>query len=223
MRFNSIYTYTLLQTLCAFIKMSSPLPSAKPLLLPEINDRANSRLSRNSARSSSASPETRQSTSRDSKTSSRSRSSARKEPAYNESALQITSSPPLTSFLNDRNSASSAQEEAYLKHASRMRIARLVLSVLTIGAAVAALGCTGDVLKHYNDTRLGKDWHLPLWPINIDLKPSLGILIPAAIVTFCNVFYIVAAVIPSVSSSHSQSHKWHTCTDNDSLTPAPPS
>ncbi len=178
--------------------MASPLVS--PRTLPDFNIRAESRQSRHPARSSSASPETRQSTSRDSTTSSRSRSSARKQPAYNETALQIASSPPLTSFLNDRHSASSAQEEAYLKHASRARVVRMVLSVATTGASGAAIGCTAHVLKHYNDTRLGRDWHLPLWPINIDLKPTLGILIPAVMVTLCQLFYIVAALIPSVSS-----------------------
>ena len=188
-----MFHFHLAPTLTTYSKMHSPLVS--PRTVPDLN----AGQSRNSARSSSASPETRQSTSRDSKASSRSRSSARKQPAYNETALQIASSPPMTSFLNDRNSASSAQEEAYLKHAFRMRVVRLVLSVLTIATAVAAVGCTSHVLRHYNDTRLGKDWHLPLWPINIDLKPTLGILVPAVMVTFCQLFYIVAAVIPSVS------------------------
>jgi hypothetical protein len=162
--------------------------------------RADSRQSRDSqksaGRSTSAFPETRLSSSRDSH---RSKSSARKQPSYEESSLQIAGSPPLTSFLNDRHSASSAQEEAYLKHASRLRIARLVLSALTIGTAIAAVAVTSHILKSYNDTHLGSNWHLPLWPINIDIRPTLGILIPAAIITVNCLCYVILAVIPSVS------------------------
>ena len=154
----------------------------------------------------SGTPETRQSSSRDSKSSPPSHRSARKQPSYEESALQIHSSPPLTSFLNDRHSASSAQEEAYLKHASRLRVIRFILSFLTLGTAGAAVGLTAHTLKTYNDTRLSKNWHLPLWPIDIDIKPTLGVLIPASIAAFSSLIYILIALIPSVSPT-SPSHK----------------
>ena len=75
----------------------------------------------------------------------------------------------------------------------------MVLSWVTIATALAVVGLSGHVLKHYNDTRLGKEWHLPLWPINIDVRPTLGLLVPAAIIAFCTLFYVVAALVPSVS------------------------
>lgn len=123
----------------------------------------------------------------------------KKHPSYTESALEITSSPPLTSFLNDRHSASSAQEEAYLRSSFRQRVLRLIICVLTLATALAALGVEGHILQSYNETRLGRDWQLPLWPINIDVRPTLGVLIPAAIVAAFNVVYILLALIPSVS------------------------
>lgn len=129
---------------------------------------------------------------------------SRKEPMYEETALNISSSPPLTSFLNDRHSASSAQEEVWLKQAARLRLVRLVLSGLTLAVSAAALGCSSAAMRAYHDNKLAGHgsgaWVLHLWPVNLDLRPTIGTMVPAAIIALANLVYITVAVIPSVSS-----------------------
>lgn len=130
---------------------------------------------------------------------------SRKEPLYEETALNIHASPPLTSFLNDRHSASSAQEEAWLRSAFRLRLARLILSILTLALSTAALGVSGATLRAYHATKLGGNgdgtWQLHLWPVDLDLKPTFGKLVPSAIIALASITYIAVAVIPSVSPS----------------------
>jgi len=133
-----------------------------------------------------------------SNTSTRSRSNARKTASYDQTALEITPSPPLTSSLHSRNSATSAQESAYLRRVCLLKWTRLVLSVLTIAFGTALVGCEGHILRAYNATHLGRGWFLPLWPVGIDLKPDVGVLASGAIVILSSLVYIVVAVIPSV-------------------------
>lgn len=111
----------------------------------------------------------------------------------------VGDSPPLTSSLHSRNSASSAQESAYLRQASILKWARFGLSGLIFALAVTIVGCTGHVLRTYNHTNLGPEWYLPLWPIDVDVKPTTGTLMPAAIVTVMSFIYLIFAAIPSVS------------------------
>lgn len=108
-------------------------------------------------------------------------------------------SPLLTSSLHSRNSASSVQESAYLAKAQVLQWSRLGLAVVVAASATAALGCAGHVLDRYDETGLHKEYHLPqLWPVNVDVRPTLAILIPAAIVIAVNVGYVVFSLIPTV-------------------------
>jgi len=128
----------------------------------------------------------------------RARSLPRKQASFDTTRLTITSSPPLTSSLHSRHSASSAQESAYLGQAWWLRWIRLVLAVLVVGTGSAALGCTAHTLHQYNATHLGSDWFLPLWPRNIDVKPTIAILVPAVIMTATSLTYLLFAILPSV-------------------------
>jgi len=133
-----------------------------------------------------------------------SRKSSRKQPSYDESALTIQlPSPLLTSSLHSRNSATSAQESTYLSRAVRLRWTRLALTLLILATSAAAMGCTGHVLRRYNATHFGTNVHLPLWPQNVDVRPTLAILISAAIAASASLLYLVFSLIPTVSSPHS--------------------
>lgn len=109
------------------------------------------------------------------------------------------SSPPLTSFHNSRNSAASAQESAYLLQAWRLRWIRLGLSILVVGVTLTIVGCTGHLLHCYNQTHLAINWVILLVPDDVDLKPTLGTMIPAAIITVMSLVYILFSIFPSVS------------------------
>ena len=134
--------------------------------------------------------------------SARSQSSTRKqlEPPtpYETTAFMVNASPLLTSSLHSRNSATSTQESGYLAKAHLLRWTRFGLAFLVIASSAAALGCAGHVLDRYNETRFGREYSLPLWPWNVDVRPTLAILIPAAILIAVNVGYLVFSLIPTV-------------------------
>jgi hypothetical protein len=120
-------------------------------------------------------------------------------PAYDASALLIQPSPLMTSSLHSRNSATSAQESAYLRRAGYLWWTRLSLTLLAIATAITAVSCEGHVLHRYNSTRLGDGFHLPpLWPSNVDVRPTLGVLISACIIVATSVVYLVWSLIPTV-------------------------
>jgi hypothetical protein len=136
---------------------------------------------------------------------------ARKAPSFTEAPIATTTitaggktvgggydSPPLTSDLFSRHSASSRSEEAWLVHSRRLRWARLALSFLIMACAVGALGCSGAAYHAYRSTLLGPEWHLRLWPVDLDLRPTLVVLGSAAVVTVASGLYLGLALWPSV-------------------------
>lgn len=133
----------------------------------------------------------------------RSRSSTRKQPSYDASALAINPSPLLTSSLHSRNSATTAQESAYLVYARRLQWTRLGLVLLIVATGTATVGCAGHVLHAYNVTHLGNQWSLALWPRNVDVRPTLAVLVPAALVVAVSLVYVVFSLIPTVSRDRS--------------------
>lgn len=145
-------------------------------------------------------PTSRPASSQEGTSRSGSRSSTQKEPAFDAStASKNIPSPLLTSSLHSRNSATSAQESAYLAKAKLLWWTRFVLVLLIIATSASAIGCAGHVLRRYDATSFGRARHLPLWPANIDLRPTLAILIPAAIIVAVSFGYLVFSLIPTVS------------------------
>ncbi|KAK5554997.1 hypothetical protein LTR46_007201 [Exophiala xenobiotica] len=116
---------------------------------------------------------------------------------YETTAFMVNASPLPTSSLHSRNSASSTQESGYLATAHLLRWTRYGLAFMVIASSTAALGCAGHVLDRYNETRFGREYSLPLWPWNVDVRPTLAILIPAAIVIAVNLGYLVFSLIPT--------------------------
>ena len=135
------------------------------------------------------------------RSSSQLRSSVKPVPAFSSTALEIRDSPPLTSSLHSRNSASSVQESAYLRQAGLLRWARLGLSILLVGVGATIVGCEGHALHTYNMTALNGAFFLPLWPANADLRPTIGTLAAGAIVVASSLLYFLVALIPSVCIS----------------------
>jgi len=125
-------------------------------------------------------------------------SSTQKEEPYQYKSITVIPSPLMTASLNSRHSATSAQESSYLSQARWLRRSRLALTLLIIGTGVAAVACSGHVQKRYNSTHLGPEYHLTLWPIDIDLRPNLAIMNSAAITVASSIGYLVFSVLPSV-------------------------
>jgi hypothetical protein len=108
-------------------------------------------------------------------------------------------SPLMTSSLHSRHSATSAEESAYLAKARLLRWSRLCLGLLVVAAATAAVGCASHVLQRYNSTETSRELSLPLWPRNVDVRPTLAVLVPAALVLAVSLVYLVFSLVPTVS------------------------
>ncbi|RMZ76376.1 hypothetical protein DV737_g4861, partial [Chaetothyriales sp. CBS 132003] len=118
--------------------------------------------------------------------------------AVNQNYSEVPESPPLTSFLTDRFAASTLQESVYLSRVRYLRITTYVVSGLIVACASASLGTSAHVLYGYNSTNASRT--LSLWPANIDLRPVLATLVPAAIICVLMPSYLLLAAIPSPHS-----------------------
>lgn len=128
-------------------------------------------------------------------------SSTQKQETYEYKAVTVIPSPLMTASLNSRHSATSVQESTYLSQARWLRRSRLGLTILIIGTGVAAVACSGHAQKSYNSTHFGPEYHLTLWPINIDLRPNLAIMNSAAVVVASSIAYLVFSLLPSVKTT----------------------
>lgn len=75
---------------------------------------------------------------------------------------------------------------------------RLGITAITLVTSIAVIACAGVALRHYSNSHLGAEWLLPLWPLNVDLRPThtvLGCGITVAILSFA---YLAAAFAPMV-------------------------
>ncbi|RMZ89472.1 hypothetical protein DV736_g3299, partial [Chaetothyriales sp. CBS 134916] len=119
----------------------------------------------------------------------------------NQDYSEVPESPPLTSFLTDRFAASTLQESVYLSRIRYVRITTYVVSSLIIACALGSLGTSAHVLHAYNSTRsTNASLTLSLWPANIDIRPVLATLAPAAIICVLMPSYLLLAAIPSPHS-----------------------
>ncbi len=98
-----------------------------------------------------------------------------------------------------RNAARTDQETAYLKQTAYLRYGRLFLSILLLAAGLAITALESDVLARYNKTHLGANWHLNLWPTDINLVPTVLTLIAGAITTLLALVVIATSLIPGPS------------------------
>lgn len=75
---------------------------------------------------------------------------------------------------------------------------RHLLLFLILGTSIAILAIQGHSLHFYNDTHLPETYHLPLWPVELDLKPTVAGVAVGSIVTGLCLIYLLVENIPSV-------------------------
>lgn len=82
----------------------------------------------------------------------------------------------------------------------RMRIldiGRLGVTVLSVGAAVAVVGCEAHSWSAYKATKLDEEFPLPaLWPRGLDLRPMQGVLVGGAVVALVGLVYLLCGIVP---------------------------
>ena len=137
---------------------------------------------------------------------------------FEDMAMRITPSPPPS-----QGSASTAVESKYLNKVKAIHYARLGLSVIFVALGTAAVASEGHALQVYNHTHLDSQWWLPLWPQYFDVRQTVTVLAGSAIIVFTSLIYIIAALIPSVSSksNHQISPRYTISRLIPRLSPAP--
>lgn len=94
---------------------------------------------------------------------------------------------------------SEMDESLFLKRNRSIHWARLGLSILIASAAIAIIACEAVPFQHYKTTSQWASSGLALWPLNLDLRPTVAALSCGCVIAFLNLIYIVAALLPSVS------------------------
>lgn len=75
---------------------------------------------------------------------------------------------------------------------------RVAIAAISFIASVATIACVGASLRAYSDSRLEPEWILPLWPLNVDLRPSHAILGCGIAVALLSLAYLAVAFVPMV-------------------------
>jgi hypothetical protein len=133
-------------------------------------------------------------------------------PRYSAFSMEMEPSPAFsTTALRPGRESTTPNRERFTKYESSTRLrllrlihsGRIVLSVVLVAAAAAIVGCEADAIRTYNSTNLSSQWFLPLWPQNLDLRPSIGIIVGGALIILTSSLYLLCAILPAVRQIHS--------------------
>ncbi|PYH75003.1 uncharacterized protein BO88DRAFT_329529 [Aspergillus vadensis CBS 113365] len=95
------------------------------------------------------------------------------------------------------STASIEEESKFLTRTQHLRHTRLALAILTFLTTIPTIACEAIALHHYRQTSPYARVWLNLWPLNLDLRPTIAILACGCVIAFQNLLYIVTAVVPS--------------------------
>ncbi|CRL28534.1 unnamed protein product [Penicillium camemberti] len=96
--------------------------------------------------------------------------------------------------------SSDMEESSFLKRNRVIHLARLGLSFLIFGVAIAVVACEAPPLRHYKNTSQWASAGLALWPLNFDLRPTIAAISCGCVITILNLVYITVALLPSPHS-----------------------
>ena len=112
----------------------------------------------------------------------------------------------MSSSLKNEITASDFEVDSHdlrLRSKSRMlgmiHSLRMAMTVLALAAGITILGLSGNSLIVYRNTHVPKDYLLPLWPENFDIRPTTALVAGSAVVTVANILSLCASKTPSVS------------------------
>ncbi|CAK37243.1 hypothetical protein CBS63078_4724 [Aspergillus niger] len=95
------------------------------------------------------------------------------------------------------STASIEEESKFLTRTQHLRHTRLALAILTFLTSIPTIACEAVALHHYRQTSPYARVWLNLWPLNLDLRPTIALLACGCVIAFQNLLYIVTAVVPS--------------------------
>ncbi|KAL4915506.1 hypothetical protein BDW62DRAFT_122972 [Aspergillus aurantiobrunneus] len=98
--------------------------------------------------------------------------------------------------------ASNEEESSFLKRIRLLHWVRLALAFLALGISISIIACEAVPYRHYRDTSSAsfESAGLYLWPLNLDIRPTIAILACGCVVAFLSLLFIVVALLPSPHS-----------------------
>lgn len=117
------------------------------------------------------------------------------------SSSQHGQSPP--AYSTGTEDILAAKYQRWSKLLNAIHIATAVIALII---SVSIVGTTGNSLKAYQSTNIGGKMYLPLWPANVDLRPTHSILACGVVVTTWSLIYLIASFFPSVRHPFSPFH-----------------
>ncbi|KAH0541981.1 hypothetical protein FGG08_003613 [Glutinoglossum americanum] len=90
------------------------------------------------------------------------------------------------------------EEADYLVRRARQRQARIAVSILLLGSALAVVGCSGNTLVVYKNTKNFNLYSLPsIWPSNFDDRSVKATLGAGVVVAVGSIAVLVSLLTPS--------------------------
>ncbi|KAG9239230.1 hypothetical protein BJ875DRAFT_448761 [Amylocarpus encephaloides] len=74
----------------------------------------------------------------------------------------------------------------------------LGLTTLALLSAIAIVGTSAQALGTYNTTHLGRDYLLPLWPSNFDIRPTTALVACGAVIIVSSAISLVLSFVPEL-------------------------
>ncbi|CEO59496.1 hypothetical protein PMG11_04171 [Penicillium brasilianum] len=101
---------------------------------------------------------------------------------------------------SNASTAGSMDESKFLKRNRVIHSTRLGLSALITAGAIAVIACEAQPLHHYKTTTQWASAGLALWPLNLDVRPTIAALACGCVIAALNLVYMVIALLPSPHS-----------------------
>ena len=102
--------------------------------------------------------------------------------------------------------AASLQVQAKTRMFRIIDSTRISLAVLSMALAIATVGVSGHALSVYDGTHVPANFHLPLWPEQFDVQPTVALVACGAIVMIFTSLSILTSKVASVSRTISIRH-----------------
>ncbi|KAI9368750.1 hypothetical protein BJX61DRAFT_546233 [Aspergillus egyptiacus] len=97
-------------------------------------------------------------------------------------------------------SASDEHESKFLKQIRFLNWIRLGLSFLALGISVSIIACEVVPYRHHRSTSSHESVGLYLWPLNLDLRPTIATLSCGCVIALLSLVFIAVALLPSPRS-----------------------
>lgn len=102
------------------------------------------------------------------------------------------------SASNFETDVESVRTEPNVRLYRLMDSVRLALTVLGLAAGLTILGVSADAISVYHATYVPEGWFLQLWPSNLDMRPTVALVVGGALVVVANLVSLIAGKIPTV-------------------------